>query len=566
MFTGSEAADGLGVISVGSVDNTDIPELSSLFPYSVNNNSAGQINVQQSESPIKDVSLPLYAISLNSTVIDDGCNPLPDSTPDLSDKLVLVRRGSCTFAQKAANVAAKGAKNLLFYNNKPGLLQNSRAPPLVGIAMTRAETGEQFVKLLANGSTIVVSFFNNNRAIQFLPNNVTAGYMSTFSSWYPTNEAYIKPEISAPGGNILSLVPAKLGGFAVLSGTSMATPLVAGVVALMRQARPGLKADAIRAILGSTGTPVKFNNGITTSDFLAPIVQQGGGLLNAAKAFGTSTVLDVANLALNDTANFTPKQTFSITNRGSNDATYSFSDTNVATAFTLDSNYTAIPVAEFPELTNTSPVTVSFDQKSVSVPAGKTVKVNVNFSKPTGLDSKRIPIYGGYINIQGSNGDSLNLPYSGIASSLKDASVLSFAANGLPALMRTSDAAGKPITPNTPFTISKTGPNTDLPLLVTDLTMGSALVRADLISANGAKNATKILGVKTLGSISGFPAEYRPRNSRFSQAFDGTLADGTQVPSGNYTILVRALRIFGDRTKASDYDVQETVPFSINYA
>lgn len=60
-------------------------------------------------------TLPIFATSNSTTVVDDACNPLPDSTPDLSDKVVIIRRGTCTFAQKLENAAAKGAKVALIY-------------------------------------------------------------------------------------------------------------------------------------------------------------------------------------------------------------------------------------------------------------------------------------------------------------------------------------------------------------------------------------------------------------------------------------------------------------------
>lgn len=44
-----------------------------------------------------DGVLPVYATSNDTTIADDACNPLPDSTPDLSTKLVIVRRGTCSF-------------------------------------------------------------------------------------------------------------------------------------------------------------------------------------------------------------------------------------------------------------------------------------------------------------------------------------------------------------------------------------------------------------------------------------------------------------------------------------
>ena len=45
---------------------------------------------------VKD-TLPLYATSKDATITNDACDPLPDSTPDLSKYVVLVRRGSCAF-------------------------------------------------------------------------------------------------------------------------------------------------------------------------------------------------------------------------------------------------------------------------------------------------------------------------------------------------------------------------------------------------------------------------------------------------------------------------------------
>lgn len=60
-------------------------------------------------------SLPIYAISTDINVADDACSPLPDSTPDLSNYVVLIKRGTCQFVTKLANAAAKGMKVALFY-------------------------------------------------------------------------------------------------------------------------------------------------------------------------------------------------------------------------------------------------------------------------------------------------------------------------------------------------------------------------------------------------------------------------------------------------------------------
>lgn len=75
--------------------------------------------------------------------------------------------------------------------------------------------------------------------------------INDFSSWGPTLDVRQKPEISAPGGQILSTWPISKGSWAVLSGTSMATPYIAGVAALFYQSVGG------RAGLGSTGNPAQ---------------------------------------------------------------------------------------------------------------------------------------------------------------------------------------------------------------------------------------------------------------------------------------------------------------------
>ena len=59
--------------------------------------------------------LEMYATSTNTSVVGDACDALPDTTPDLSNKVVVIRRGVCTFFQKTQNAEKFGAKLFLFY-------------------------------------------------------------------------------------------------------------------------------------------------------------------------------------------------------------------------------------------------------------------------------------------------------------------------------------------------------------------------------------------------------------------------------------------------------------------
>ncbi|KAF7317797.1 Minor extracellular protease vpr [Mycena kentingensis (nom. inval.)] len=112
----SSLGNGINVISVASADNTVIP----LQTFTVSGATHDPILYYAIIPPPVDVPTALYATSNTTDVVDDACNPLPDSTPDLSDKVVLMRRGTCNFVTKLQNAADKGGKTFLIYDNGNG--------------------------------------------------------------------------------------------------------------------------------------------------------------------------------------------------------------------------------------------------------------------------------------------------------------------------------------------------------------------------------------------------------------------------------------------------------------
>lgn len=230
-------------------------------------------------------SYPLFAPTLDPNVVGDGCNPFPASTPDLSKYVVLIRRGQCTFDTKIANAQAFGAKRVMFYNNVPTTPTSPGDTSVdVPVGMVFNTLGAQWIAALKAGSTVTLSFTSaSSSSLIFInnPNPSTGGYMSTFSSWGPSYEMWIKPEVSAPGGLILSTLPLDQGGYGVESGTSMATPYTSASVALIKQVRgkKSFSPDGLTSLLTTTAHPINFNDGLRTYGYLAPVSQQGGQLL-----------------------------------------------------------------------------------------------------------------------------------------------------------------------------------------------------------------------------------------------------------------------------------------------
>lgn len=139
-------------------------------------------------------------------------------------------------------------------------------------------------------------------------------------------------------------------------------------------------------------------------------------------------------------------------------------------------------------------------------------------------------------------------------------------------LSSTAYANYDPVDANTTFVLpasNNTSNNATYPGIVISLAMGSNLMRVDVVPAatysNATANATTVLGVKTLGNIEGYPSCCNSR-AQWAVEWTGQLEDGSFAPAGTYTLLVRALRIFGDANTPDDYEEAQTVPFSISYA
>ena len=105
-------------------------------------------------------------------------------------------------------------------------------------------------------------------------------FISSFSSGGPTPLSLrMKPDVTAPGEDVLSSVPRREGLWASLSGTSMASPHVAGAAALLRQRHRGWTVEQIKSALVLTGKPVLAPGGVE-----ADTTREGGGTIDLVRA------------------------------------------------------------------------------------------------------------------------------------------------------------------------------------------------------------------------------------------------------------------------------------------
>lgn len=114
--------------------------------------------------------------------------------------------------------------------------------------------------------------------------------VARFSSRGPVTVNWtMKPDVIAPGVNIISTVP---GGYETLNGTSMATPHVAGAIALMKEAKPNWSNEQIFNALKTTAQRIERMDGE-----IAPPIEQGSGLVQIDEAINTDLIIHGAPLS-----------------------------------------------------------------------------------------------------------------------------------------------------------------------------------------------------------------------------------------------------------------------------
>lgn len=368
---------------------------------------------------------------------------------DVKGKVAVVRRGGdVTFEEKVRTAKQKGAIACVIYNNVSGAIRMSlgnlyNPVPTCSITMDAANT---FVPSSNNSIKATTGTFRISEKQKAGP------FMSDFSSWGPTPDLKLKPEISAHGGEITSAVP---NGWAELSGTSMATPNLAGAMSLMleyvknnnstfnqTESSADLYSDKVtqaNRLFMSTAT-------IAYDEYNAPYSprKQGSGLADITKATTTKAYIyvkgtDKTKVEVGDDPDRTGvyRLTFSVKNFDTADRTYEFDTLTMTETLASDK----ISVAEraymldgkcdFSFRLDDAGAGSTLDGKTLHLKGGDDVTVTVTVSlkdeaKKYIDDSFKNGMYvEGFVKLNDKTGDTsavdLNIPWLGFYGDWYDA-------------------------------------------------------------------------------------------------------------------------------------------------
>ncbi len=282
-----EPASYSSVVSVASVDNSLAHSAFMVGDRNIAYQRAGGADGQKMPDLSDLTGGPFEYVDGGIGSPEDG-QALKAKYPEgLAGKIVLVKRGSLTFQDKFNNIAGSKPAGFIVYNNVPG-------DSLVVMSLATDGVPAAFISQ-ADGEAMLAAA---DHRLSVAPGKVvppSSKYsMSSFSSWGVTPDLRLKPEVTAPGGNIYSAVPG--GTYEFMSGTSMATPQMAGVsaVVLERVQNDPLfasmsareKIDVVQNLIMGTATPV-VDPLQDTGVFYSPR-KQGSGLTNVLAATTSS--------------------------------------------------------------------------------------------------------------------------------------------------------------------------------------------------------------------------------------------------------------------------------------
>ena len=539
-------APGVGdkVIGVASFDNAQASFTVNGTPYGYNQATGSPIAPTSGSLPMAKTwngVAPSPSTSPAASPVNDGCAALPQGS--MNGMAVLIRRGTCSFYQKAFNAQQAGAAAVVLYNNQPGAVNPTVAgTPAITIPVVAitADQGVALHNLIAAGPTSLVW---TATAVGF-PFG-TGGLISGFSSFGLNAELTLKPQLGAPGGGIFATYPLELGGAATLSGTSMSSPHVAGGVALILQGRPKANPRTMQTRIQNAADPKNWS-GNAALGLLDYAFRQGAGMLDIVGTLQATTIVEPSQLSVGESEGGPKSFTISVKNEATTSVIYDLSHSAAVAAGPNTQTGASYNISG----TFNAPATVSFSAPSITVPAGGTASFDVTIDANAGLPDRSL--YGGYVVLTPQGGGAVyRVPFAGFKGNYQSTQVLTPTANGFPWLARLNGGTYFNLPTGGTFTMA----NGDIPYFLVHLDHLSRRVRFEAFDAVTGRSWHRVSD-----------DEYVTRNSTpggfFAFTWDGTTFTGKgkndnqwrTVPNGQYVVRLSVLKALGDENNPAHWE------------
>ncbi|RPA76281.1 subtilisin-like protein [Ascobolus immersus RN42] len=418
----------------------------------------------------------------------------------------------------------------------------------------------------------------------------------------PTYDMSLGVHIVAPGTELIT-GDISGDGYTTVSGTSFASPYIAGLAAqvLGHLGGPDALGPEWPAIVKNriihSGTPVlatakRKRSGSATSIFYEPPWEQGAGVPDGFRAAYTTVDIDAGVLELNDTNYKVTDHVVTFTNSAPTPITLTLDNQIGPGVFSMKDG--ELLAYDEMELRDDLYAKAEFTNTTFTIPARGKHQITVSFTFPKieRAEFARLPLFGGWITVKEvkKEANKWTIPYFGCAGAMRDLLPISRADIPRLAIARTR-YEGIPrfnqkiiLRPyaSTQRVSDTTSPGNGLYAPVVYLSMGSPLVRVDyVIPSPNVRQAQEAWTYPPQPGHNGFvgnaegcirhfadvtysPSDFNtPRAPLFeSEELTGRIAGGTVLGAGEYRLRVMALKITGNVNNEEDWDIW-TLPYRI---